>query len=226
MDYEIRYTNSRYPRLRIKGGRPYVTAPSRYKNLASGTAAIERFVRANENWINEKIAEYNAVCEKMMPGLMDMAAFYMHGVRMPAYADDKLKRIKLEPDLLRIPRGITRKEAASQLKRAYMRIAETALHELLDIQAARTGYRYTEFGLTNAAGKWGSCAKNGKILLNWRLVLIDPSLAVYVAVHELCHTVHLDHSKEFWASVERVIPESKTLRTKLNKLSFVTDYLR
>ena len=38
----------------------------------------------------------------------------------------------------------------------------------------------------------------------------------YVVVHELCHLVYMDHSKEFWALVEKYIPNCKEIRRRLN----------
>ena len=50
------------------------------------------------------------------------------------------------------------------------------------------------------------CTEGGAIRLSWRLVHIDPSLADYVVAHESAHLVELNHSRRFWALVERLYP--------------------
>jgi predicted metal-dependent hydrolase len=47
-------------------------------------------------------------------------------------------------------------------------------------------------------------------LMNLPFELID-----YVLSHELAHTVHLNHSKEFWSEVARLDPDFKTHRKSL-----------
>jgi predicted metal-dependent hydrolase len=65
--------------------------------------------------------------------------------------------------------------------------------------------------------RWGSCTRRGLINLNCRLLLLSPELCRYVLLHELCHTRHLNHSKEYWALLERVEPDCKVLDKKLAK---------
>ena len=62
---------------------------------------------------------------------------------------------------------------------------------------------------------WGSCAPDGTIRFNWRLVQLDPSLMDYVVVHELSHLAVRNHSAPFWAEVGRVMPDQAERRRAL-----------
>ena len=45
---------------------------------------------------------------------------------------------------------------------------------------------------------------------HWKIIMAPDDIIDYLVVHELCHRLHMDHSKEFWESVERIIPDYKT----------------
>ena len=55
--------------------------------------------------------------------------------------------------------------------------------------------------------RWGSCAYNGDISYNWKLIMLPEKIIDYVIVHELAHTIHRNHSKDFWSSVESIMPD-------------------
>jgi len=63
--------------------------------------------------------------------------------------------------------------------------------------------------------RWGSCNSNGTILLNRELIKKDPALIDYVIIHELCHLVHHNHSGEYYALLESILPEFRELRAKI-----------
>jgi hypothetical protein len=50
--------------------------------------------------------------------------------------------------------------------------------------------------------QWGSCSLSGRISLNTHLIKTPPRLIAYVALHELCHLQHYDHSRRFYALMQ------------------------
>ena len=64
---------------------------------------------------------------------------------------------------------------------------------------------------------WGSCSFCNN--LNFNCNLIEKRLEVidYVIVHELCHTIHKNHSKNFWQEVKSILPNCFDLREELKK---------
>jgi hypothetical protein len=65
--------------------------------------------------------------------------------------------------------------------------------------------------------RWGSCAPDGSLRFNWRLVMLDEALIDYVAVHELAHLHQPNHSPAFWRIVADVLPEHRALRRRLRE---------
>lgn len=66
--------------------------------------------------------------------------------------------------------------------------------------------------------RWASCAPDGTLRFNWRIVMAAPALVDYVVVHELVHLMEKSHSRMFWERVERVIPDANVRRRRLKEL--------
>jgi predicted metal-dependent hydrolase len=66
--------------------------------------------------------------------------------------------------------------------------------------------------------RWGSCAADGAVRFNWRLVLAEPGVVDYVVVHELCHLLQRNHSPRFWNEVARVMPDFARWRKRLREV--------
>jgi predicted metal-dependent hydrolase len=58
--------------------------------------------------------------------------------------------------------------------------------------------------LSRAKRRWGSCARDGTIRLNWRLVMAPEPVRRSVVAHEVAHLVHFDHSPAFHAFLDEL----------------------
>lgn len=67
----------------------------------------------------------------------------------------------------------------------------------------------------NQKTRWGSCSSRGNLNFNWRLVMTPAPVLDYIVVHELCHLVFLNHSRQFWNLVESIIPDYKMQKSWL-----------
>ena len=64
---------------------------------------------------------------------------------------------------------------------------------------------------------WGSCAADGTLRFNWRLVMMPPSLMDYLVVHELAHLKERNHSPAFWKVVTKAMPDAIQRRKRLRE---------
>lgn len=62
---------------------------------------------------------------------------------------------------------------------------------------------------------WGSCSSNQNISINLKLATKDEKAIEYVVLHEMCHLIHMNHSKSFWNLVEKNMPEYKEYKKLL-----------
>jgi predicted metal-dependent hydrolase len=65
--------------------------------------------------------------------------------------------------------------------------------------------------------RWASCSAKGTLSLNTKLLFLPPGLMRYVLIHELCHTVHMNHSKSFWRLVETHEPHFRLFKRQLRE---------
>lgn len=68
---------------------------------------------------------------------------------------------------------------------------------------------------------WGSCSSRGNINYNYRLIMAPMNIIDYVVVHELSHLIHMNHSKEYWRTVEEVLPDYKERKQWLKAYGYM-----
>lgn len=92
------------------------------------------------------------------------------------------------------------KERIEELRRA----AKSDLPARLERLSQQTGLKYAAVTIRAARTKWGCCTGRNTISLSLFLMALPEHLRDFVLLHELCHTVHHDHSARFHALLDRL----------------------
>ncbi len=94
-----------------------------------------------------------------------------------------------------------RRVAREAVGRWLLAEAQRVFHERHLAAAERVGLRARSLTIKHMTTRWGSCGREGRMSLDWRLVMAPPHVLDYVLVHELVHIEVHDHSRRFWARV-------------------------
>ena len=71
------------------------------------------------------------------------------------------------------------------------------------------GVSPTRITITGATTRFGSCSGKNSISFSFYLMRFPEEAVHYVVVHELCHILHHNHSKEFYKEIEKILPDYK-----------------
>ena len=184
-------------------------------------ADIAAFVHEQRRWIERarrEIAAHYPAAEQRLP------------TRIALRAIDRSWLVHYEPE----PRARCRVRMLGEVLEVRARADEnrgagTALRAWLCDQAS---YHLTPWVLREAElvgrrpgrvqvrlqrTRWGSCSSSGTLSLNAALMFLEPAVVRYLLIHELCHLISLNHSRRFWAAVERYEPDYEALDRRLTK---------
>ena len=84
------------------------------------------------------------------------------------------------------------------------REAKRVLPPMVERLAHQNGFRYGRVTIRATRSKWGCCTSQNNLSLSLFLMTLPTHLQEFVVLHELCHTVHHNHSSEFHALLNRV----------------------
>lgn len=198
-------------------GRLIVRAP-----LRMPMKRIRQFVEDNREWIEKHRQRATETKKKALPEeFREGGCVYFLGKPLKLQSWDGKSFCRLEDRLL-FPRQLLGKPIAN-LEQWYRIRAREYIFERLKHYSARTGIGYSAFRITSARRRWGSCSAKDSLNFTWRLIRADPRAIDYVVVHELCHVVHKNHSRNFWKLVESFMPDYREQRQWLKENQFLLD---
>jgi predicted metal-dependent hydrolase len=171
-----------------------VTLPARAREREAALAVAEL-----RPWIERRLAEVRAARERLAVPTGHLPYLGSHLALAPEPGRTRAHR---RGDVLHVPRH----DARPAIERWYRRAAREEIAPRLDAAVAALGKRYSKLTIREQRTRWGSCSTTGAMSFNWRLLLAPEPVLEYVVWHEACHLVVMDHSRRFWALLERHRP--------------------
>ncbi len=81
------------------------------------------------------------------------------------------------------------------------------LSERVAYYAPKVGVKVTGVKVKEMGYRWASCGKSGILNFHWKCMMAPPKIIDYIAVHELCHLHHRNHTETYWNEVDKVMPD-------------------
>jgi predicted metal-dependent hydrolase len=107
----------------------------------------------------------------------------------------------------------------------YKKKIRKILEERTQYFASKYNLRFQKIRLSSARKRWGSCSSSNSLNFNWRIIFAPKEVLDYLVIHELAHTRHKNHQKQFWNLVEEMDPLYKQNRKWLKNNSYILDSL-
>lgn len=180
---------------------------------------VERFIHSKEKWIIEHCIKHKEEINHQL---------YYEGNEISYNIAKGLKEnsIELKNNILNINliKDLDPEEIHSIIKGWYIKKATESFNKSIKVYSQLIGVKFNRICLREQKTRWGSCSSKGNLNFNWKLIMAPSFVLDYIVVHELCHLIHMNHSKSFWCEVERFMPSYKVaeqwLKLNSGKLNF------
>ncbi|CAG0966779.1 hypothetical protein ANRL2_01324 [Anaerolineae bacterium] len=137
--------------------------------------------------------------------------------------EDGIERVQLSRRFLTVSVADTgdKKRIAELLDGWFHAQAKRIFEERLAVCFPRVeslGIEYPKITIREMKARWGSCSANRNISLNLKLIHVPKELIDYVILHELCHLKELNHSAKFYALLDKVLPDWRECKWRLDAM--------
>ncbi len=211
-----KHTRVRHPKLRVSPHKGLeVIVPVRF-SLKQLSALLE----THKTWIEKKLLNYQHMITQaaMLPTEIFLPAIsQQYTIHYRQIQNERIKIIKRPQNEIVLFGQMNNKILCKKLLLQWIRIqAKQYLIPWLQQLSEQTQLTYQEVNIRSQRSRWGSCSSNKVIHLNDRLLFLPPHLVTHVLLHELCHTVHFNHSNEFWKLLASFDSTWKTNKRELH----------
>ena len=186
---------------------------------------IQEVVESKKDWIMKELEKYR-ISPRKAKKYIDNEEFQILGKPYTLniyYQETNKVSLNVENQKISIilPIEYSEEDNTEEIKKLidkmYYKIAEKEVEISMEKIRKLVGLAPDEYRIKKTKSLWGSCSSNRKITINQNLMMYDRHVIDYVVLHEVCHLKYMNHSKKFWAMVEKYMPDYKEAEKELKK---------
>ena len=196
--------------IKIVDGSVYATVPDKMSSFRIG-----ELIKKRKLWIKRKLIEESKIVISKPKEYVSGESFtylgknYRLKVISNSQSDVKLIGGYIE---VSVPKKLKKNTIRESLLEWYQTHAIERLTEKTKRYAKIIGVSPKIISVRDYKSQWGSCSRDSKISYNWRLIIAPHNVVDYVVVHELCHLLEFNHTKNYWRHVSNNFREYKKSR--------------
>jgi predicted metal-dependent hydrolase len=193
-----------------EAGEVLVSAP-----LYISNERIKELIKSKSKWIIEKLdlMENNKAKQGPIESIMFLGRTYKVNIYE---AQESGIRVGIFEEELQIKASKELKDKEDYIKEAiavwFKRQAALIYKEKAEKYSKILNVYPNKITIKEQKTRWGSCSSRGNLNFNWKVVMAPTEVVNYLVVHELCHLLQMNHSKDFWDLVEAVLPDYRVYR--------------
>ena len=175
---------------------------------------IKELINKRMPWIRKKLKDELNITPVIVKEYVDGEIFtYLGNNYQLKSLVGSVSSVKVTSDSIYVSLPKKSKEnTKSLLERWYEEKAIEILTEKTNRYAKIIGVSPTTISVGDFKSKWGSCSIEGKISYNWKIIIAPSRVLEYIVIHELCHMLEHNHSKEYWRHVNTYCKDFKESR--------------
>lgn len=182
---------------------------------------IQRFVDENKRFIEKTLVRY-AKTHTLLPDFSNGGKVSLLEKEYTVVRNDTIREFSIVGNKLNVPNNF----GWWQTQRFFGNLLLPHIQAVTKHYADKYKLKYSNVELYTWRSAWGTHFHNDTIKYNTALVFVPLSCIEYVVAHELCHSLHPNHSQSFWAEVAKISPNYKEERARLHSYSIDWIYER
>ena len=207
---------AKYIRIKMNNkGELSVTLPYR-----SSAKQAHRFMQSKSAWVAKQLSRLPESRHIQVPDQVDLTLLAETWLVRTAEQETSALQIEVdnEQKVINFSGSDQQIDTFNHLLEQWLKQkARIIFSNMLEALAEQYGFHYNRLSIRAQKTRWGSCSSSKNISLNCKLLFMPKKVVEYVMIHELCHTIQMNHSAKFWQLVEDCDPEFQAHRAVLKK---------